>query len=119
MRVDPLEPAEVIVVMAGDATGGRVTKATELASQGYGSTVLVSGRQSYYGYKECEVGIEFAVERGGRRELFEPFCTGAKSTLEEAVDVDNELRRRGVRRALIVTSNFHTRRAGYIFDNKI
>ncbi len=118
MRVDPLEPAEVIVVLAGDTYGNRVVRASELANQGYGSTVLVSGGPVFYGARECDAAIEFAVERGARRELFEPFCTDASSTLEEAIDIDAELRRRGVRRALVVTSDFHTRRSSYIFRTK-
>ena len=119
VRVDPLEPAEVIVVLAGDSSGNRVVRGAELASQGYGSTVLVSGGPVFYGARECEAAIEFAVERGARREFFEPLCTGATSTLEEAIEIDAELRRRGVGRALVVTSDFHTRRASYIFRSKI
>jgi len=118
IRVDPLEPAEAIVVLAGDPHGDRVMRAAELVIQGYGSTVLVSGGPVFYGAKECEAAIEFAVERGARREFFEPLCTDAQSTLEEAMEIDSELRRRGVRRALIVTSDFHTRRSSYIFRTK-
>lgn len=115
VRTDPLERAEIVVALAGDGSGARVMKAAELVDQGYAPGVLVNGARLFYQIGEARAAIEFAAGRGVRREILEPFVVHANSTLGEALETDRELRRRGVRRALVVTSNFHTRRARSIF----
>jgi uncharacterized SAM-binding protein YcdF (DUF218 family) len=47
--------------------------------------------------------------------MFLHFEHPARSTQEEAEDVSVELRRLGAHKVLLVTSNFHTRRAARIF----
>jgi uncharacterized SAM-binding protein YcdF (DUF218 family) len=115
VRAEAPEPADICVVLAGDAFGHRIMKAVELARQGYVRQVLVDGPRGMYGFDEAELAIRFAVSQGAARELFIPLAMKARSTVEEAGVVDAELRRRNARKALIVTSNYHTRRAGAIF----
>jgi uncharacterized SAM-binding protein YcdF (DUF218 family) len=118
VRNDPPEKAEIIVVLAGDGTGSRIMKAVELVKQGYAPKILVDGPRGHYDVRESELAIEFAVRRGADPEIFQPFPINGQSTLEEAKSVHPELRRQGVGKAILVTSNFHTRRAGNIFDNQ-
>jgi uncharacterized SAM-binding protein YcdF (DUF218 family) len=107
--------ADMVVVLAGDGYGHRILRASELVRQGLAPTVLVSGPEGLYGYYESELAIPFAVERGYPRSWFLPFRNKALSTREEARAIVPELRKLGVHRCLLVTSDYHTRRSGRIF----
>lgn len=107
---EPPVRADVVVTLAGGHRGNRIVKAAELVRLGYAPRVLVSGNR-YYGRWESDLAIEFAVARGYPREWFTALPNEARSTREEARIVGAELRRLGVRRFLLVTSDYHTRRA--------
>lgn len=115
IRAEPPAPADLIVVLAGDFTGSRILKAGELVRQGYAPRALVSGPADLYGLYESDLAIRFAGTRGYSETNFVALPNHSKSTLEEAHDVINDLRRRGAHRIDLVTSNFHTRRAGGIY----
>lgn len=115
IRTDPLESAEVIVVLAGDGSGLRVEEAVRLLAAGWAPSMIVNGSFSLYESRECDLGREYAIERGADADAVEAFCMAADSTADEARLLDRELRDRQIRRALVVTSDFHTRRAGDIF----
>lgn len=107
--------AELVVVLAGDWWGNRILKAGELVRQGYAPRVLVSGPDGAYGYHECDLAIPFAVRHGYPESWFLHLHIRAYSTREEAQAVLSELRRRGIHSVLIVTSDYHTRRARAIY----
>ena len=109
------EPADLAVVLAGDGRGLRILKAADLVRQGYVQKVLVDGPRGMYGYDESKLAIQFAVDNGAPREIFIPLPMRVRSTIGESQVVDQELRKRNVRTALVVTSNFHTRRTGEVF----
>jgi len=113
---DRPEAAEVVVVLGGDVFGARVLKAAALVEQGYAPKALVSGPVRYFGRPETDLSIPFAVERGAPREIFEALPLDVDSTWNEALAIDRELRRRGIGKAIVVTSNFHTRRARELFE---
>ena len=115
IQTDELAPADVIVVLAGDGLGWRLNEALRLKRAGYAQRVLVDGAATHYGARECDLALEFAIAAGEASGV-ESHCMQAESTLEESRIVDAELRSRGVERAIIVTSDFHTRRAKMIFD---
>ncbi len=119
IQTDELEPADVIVVLAGDYSGRRVRTAVELLEDGLAPLALLNGAQRLFDMDECglaaEHGAAYAAAHGVDAARLEPFCFLAGSTLEESRIVDAELVRRGLRRAIVVTSNFHTRRARMIF----
>jgi len=102
-------------VLAGDTFGHRILKGAELVRQGYAPRVFVSGSSGFYGLNECDLAIPFAVKRGYPESDFVPLPHAGRSTREEARWLLPELRRRGVRRLLLVTSDYHTRRAGRAF----
>ncbi len=100
----------MVVVLGGGYRGNRILRAAELVRAGFAPRVLVSG-SSFYGRPEPELAIEFAVRHGYPREWFLGLPSQARSTREEASIIAAELRRLGVRRFLLVTSDYHTRRA--------
>ncbi len=115
VQADPPGRAELAVVLAGDWWGNRILKAGELVRRGYVPRALVSGPDGAYGYHECDLAIPFAVRRGFPEHWFVHLHHRGYSTREEAQAVLPELRRRGIRSVLIVTSDYHTRRAGAIY----
>jgi uncharacterized SAM-binding protein YcdF (DUF218 family) len=119
VRVDPLEKSDAILVLAGDWNGIRVLKGAELAKSGYAPLLLISGPTLLYGRNEADLAIDYAVSQGYPREMFTPIISGALSTLEESQFFDRELRKRGVRRLTIVTTDFHTHRAFRIFRRNV
>jgi uncharacterized SAM-binding protein YcdF (DUF218 family) len=110
--------ADIIVVLAGDYAGNRILKAAELVRQGFAPQALIDGPSEAYGLHESDLAIAFAVRHGYPESYFVPFPNDARSTGAEADAVLAELRRRKLHRIDIVTSDFHTRRAGKIFRSK-
>lgn len=111
VKTDAPFHADIAVVLGGDDTGRRVLKAAEMVEQGWAPAVLVSGPKCCYGRNESDLAIPYAVARGYPPSWFIDFPMPGQSTREEARYVAAELRRRGVRRFLVVTSDYHTRRA--------
>lgn len=109
------EKADIAVVLAGDSTGNRILKAAELVRAGYAPQALVSGPAGFYGYYECDLAILFAEKSGYPAAYFIAFPNRTRSTREEAAAIVPELRRRGVHRVLLITSNYHTHRATGIY----
>ena len=119
VRAQAPEHAEVAVVLAGDFHGHRILAGAGMARGGYVKKVLVSGPSGAYGHYECDLAIDFALRQGYRAEDFIPMPNLARSTREEARLVLEELRRMGVHKFLLVTSNYHTRRAGAIYRSLV
>jgi uncharacterized SAM-binding protein YcdF (DUF218 family) len=107
--------ADLVLVLGGEFYGPRVLKAAELASQGYAPKVLISG-PPYRGRPEGEFAIEFLAQRGYTTKSFESFGHRAHSTIGEAIALRRELIRRGVKRVILVTSAYHSRRAKIVLQ---
>lgn len=109
---DQPEKADAAIVLAGGWTGERVLKGGDLVRQGFVPYALLSGPTIYYERAECDYSIPYAIERGYAATDFECVqMTGAHSTKEESAAMIEELRRRGLKKVLLVTSDFHTRRS--------
>lgn len=115
IQTDQPKRADLVLVLGGDWLGYRILQAAKLVEQGYAPQVLVSSPHALFGRHEAEFSIPFAVEKGYPKQWFEPIRIAAASTKEEARELVPELRRRGVNTVLVVTTNFHTRRARRIF----
>lgn len=115
VRDGPPVSADIIVVLGGDGSGTRILEGAELARQGYAPLVLVDNSGLGYGYTETDAATELAVRKGYSPDLFVRVNWTAHSTLEEATYAIADLRRRGIHRVLIVTTLWHTGRAGRIF----
>ena len=109
------QPAGAVFVVAGDASGNRILKAAELVREGYAPEVIVSGPQGVYGFCECDLAIWFAEKAGYPQSYFLRFPSRALSTREEARAAAAEFYRLGLKSVILVTSDYHTRRAGHLF----
>jgi uncharacterized SAM-binding protein YcdF (DUF218 family) len=109
------QPADIIVVLAGDFLGNRILTAADLVRRGLAPKALVSGPGDVYGQYESDLAIAFAVRHGFPESYFVSFPNDATSTAAEATAIIRELRKLDAHRIDIVTSNFHTRRAGHIY----
>jgi uncharacterized SAM-binding protein YcdF (DUF218 family) len=113
---DEPQRADIVVVLAGDGYGHRLMKAVELVRQGYAPLVLLDGPRVSYGSHESELAADWAVKQGVPREILALLPMRARSTVMEVKALNPELERRGIKKALVVTSNFHTRRARAVFN---
>lgn len=112
---EPPVRADAALVLAGGLSGDRILKAAELKRQGYVPVVYVSGPKLIYGIPECEVSIPFAVRHGHAASNFRCIPNDAYNTLDEARACCSELERAGVKRFLLVTTVYHSRRATGIY----
>jgi uncharacterized SAM-binding protein YcdF (DUF218 family) len=115
VSASPPEKADIVVVLAGDSSGNRIVKAGELVRAGYAPRILVSGPAGTYGFYESDLAIPFAEKAGYPASYFLAFPNHSLSTKDEAEGILPELRRLGVHTFLLVTSDFHTHRAGRIY----
>jgi uncharacterized SAM-binding protein YcdF (DUF218 family) len=111
---DPLEHADLIYVLAGDFWGSRVLLGADLGAHGWAPRVVLSGGL-YQGAYASDLSVDFAVRHGYPRSLFLPIPMEVHSTLDEAEFMGPVFQRLGARRIILVTSNFHSRRAGQVF----
>ena len=112
---EPPTKSDALLVLAGGREGTRILHGAKLVQAGFAPRVLVSGPYKIYGRNEADLAIDFAVSKGLPREIFEPGYLPAFSTEDEARQWHQELTRRGARKLLLVTSNYHTARARRIF----
>ncbi|HUQ93954.1 MAG TPA: YdcF family protein [Bryobacteraceae bacterium] len=115
VATDPPFQAQAVLVLAGDYNGNRILKAAQLATEGFAPAVLVSGPGPVYGVEESDLAINFAMAHGYPRTLFVAMNSRALSTKEECISLAPELSRRGIKRLIVVTSTYHTRRSGRVF----
>jgi uncharacterized SAM-binding protein YcdF (DUF218 family) len=115
VRAEGPVPADMVVVLAGDYSGNRILTAGDLVRRGFASQALISGPSGAYGLHETDLAIPFAVRHGYPESYFVALPNDGKSTREEAADVLAELNKRHAHRIDIVTSDYHTRRAGNIY----
>ena len=114
---DPLEHSDAIVVLGDDDySGDRAARAAELYRQGWAPIVVASGRmlRPYAGIAELEA---HDLETDGvPHNAIVQFSQRAEDTREEAVALRGLFAQRAWHNVVIVTSNYHTRRARFIFS---
>jgi uncharacterized SAM-binding protein YcdF (DUF218 family) len=108
------QKSDLIVVLGGDFWGPRVLRAADLGMQGYANRVLISGPRYGSAY-EGDYAIGFLERKGYPRQLFVTYPISAVSTIAEAHSLQKAFERYRARDILIVTSDYHTRRASIIF----
>jgi uncharacterized SAM-binding protein YcdF (DUF218 family) len=113
---DRPERADAILVLGDDDfAADRASRAAELFRDGMAPVVVASGRllRPYAGISEL---MERDLQtRGVLASAILRFPQRAANTREEAAALRDLVASRGWRRVLVVTSNYHTRRARYIF----
>lgn len=115
VRAESPRKADIALVLAGGSDGRRILAAADLIKNGYARVALISGPSGVYGWYECDLAIPFAVKAGFPESYFAHAENDARSTADEAAALIPELRRRGAHTVLLVTSNYHTRRAANLF----
>ncbi len=112
---DQLEKSDAIIILSDDNFyADRATRAAELFRQGLAPAVVASGirLRPYAGISELMT--HDLVERGVPKENVLPFPQDADNTKEEAQALKNLVQNKAWKTVIIVTSNYHTRRARYI-----
>lgn len=110
---DGVQKADCILVPGGDTNGSRILRAAQLAVEGYAPYVLVDGPVGFMGH-ESDATIRYATLHGFPATLFRAVWLpeGMDSTGEEmSYVVNGVLKQNRVKSVLLVTSNYHTRRA--------
>jgi hypothetical protein len=117
--MDAPRPSDVILVLAGE-TSHRPERALQLLAQGLGRRIVldVPTNLKVYGFTEIQLAQKYI------QDLPEPSAVSicpikGLSTRDEARDVADCLGHGGSERVLIVTSDFHTRRALSILRHEV
>jgi uncharacterized SAM-binding protein YcdF (DUF218 family) len=113
VKNDPPEKADAIVALAGDDDGYRILTAGQLVRDGWAPYALISGTP-YLLSNHAEMAIEFAAAHGYPRAYFRPFERPMVATRDETKDIAQLLKQQSVHKILLVTSNYHTRRATFL-----
>ena len=117
--VDAPEPADVILVLAGE-TDRRPARALQLLDQGYGRRVIVDVPAAARIYESSQVQLAEKYVQSLPQAASVRICPiEGLSTREEAHDAEKCLAGEEGNRILIVTSEFHTRRALSIFRHEV
>src|SRR5215470_4619497 len=109
---DPLEKSDAIVILSDDNFyADRATRAAELFRQNLAPVVVASGirLRPYAGVSELMT--HDLIERGVPKERIVPFPQDADNTKEEAQALRKLLLEKNWKHVIVVTSNYHTRRA--------
>jgi uncharacterized SAM-binding protein YcdF (DUF218 family) len=116
----PAAHADALVVLSGDNFyADRATHAAKLYRQGAAPIVVASGKRLRPNAGEAELVEHDLVERGVPKDKILQLPQDADSTLEESLAVRKLAEDRGWKSLILVTSNYHTRRALYIFQHRL
>lgn len=113
---DSFDKADALIVLGDDNFyADRATRAVQLFREGKAPLVVASGRRLRPNAGVAELIEHDLIERGVPKDKIVRFTHDADSTLEEAEALTKLVRDRKFRSVIVVTSNYHTRRARYIF----
>lgn len=117
--VDAPQPSDLILVLAGE-TDHRPARAIELLHQGYGKRVLIDVPVDAQIFESSEIALAEKYVHDLPDAGSVSICPiRGLSTREETQDVAKCLTSQRVTRILIVTTDFHTRRALSIFRHEL
>lgn len=117
--VDERKKSDVILVLAGE-TDRRPARALELLDAGYGRRLIldVPAEARIYQWTQPEIAQKY-IEALPQAEHIAICPTYGLSTKAEARDTERCLARAGARSVLLVTSDYHTRRALSTFRQEV
>lgn len=119
LEIDAPAPADVIVVLAGE-TDHRPAEALKLLDQGYARRIIlnVPANSKIYNFTQLQIAEQYVHELPEASAI--DICPiQGLSTRDESHDVATCLLHQEATRILIVTSDFHTRRALSIFRHEL
>jgi uncharacterized SAM-binding protein YcdF (DUF218 family) len=112
----PAAHADALLLLGDDNFyADRATHAAELIRHGVAPIVVASGRRLRPSAGIAELQEHDLIERGVPKDKIIRFPHDADSTLEEAVALARLCSDRHFHNVIVVTSNYHARRARYIF----
>ena len=113
---DPLAKSDAIIILSDDNFyADRATRAAELFRQNLAPVVVASGIRLRPNATIAELMTHDLIERGVPKESILPFPQDADNTREEAEALQKLVQQKRWKSVIVVTSNYHTRRARYIF----
>src|SRR5271169_5291938 len=113
---DPLDKADALIVLGDDNFyADRATRGVQLFREGKAPVIVASGRRLRPNAGIAELIEHDLVERGVPKDKVLRFTHDGDSTLEEAQALAAFVRGKKWRSVIVVTSNYHTRRARYIY----
>jgi uncharacterized SAM-binding protein YcdF (DUF218 family) len=114
---DPPQAADAIVILGDDNFyADRAERAAELYRAGWAPRIVASGRYLRPYLSVAELMQRDLTLRGIPPAAIVPFPQRAENTREEAAELAKLFSQQGWHRILLVTSNYHTRRARYICE---
>jgi hypothetical protein len=117
--VDFPQRADVILVLAGE-TDRRPERALQLLANGFGSRIVldVPAHATTFGFTQIQLAQKYIQDLGQSSAV--SICPiDGLSTKAESKDAGVCLAREGAKSVLIVTSDFHTRRALSVFRREL
>ena len=114
---DPPSKADAMIILSDDDfIGSRATKAADLYHEGRAPLIVASGRMMRPYAGVGELMQRDLTDRGVPTSAIEIYRHNASDTLDEAQTLRSLVVQKKWRHVVIVTSNYHTRRARYIFQ---
>jgi uncharacterized SAM-binding protein YcdF (DUF218 family) len=114
---DPLQQSDALVLLSDDNFfADRATRASELYRQKLAPLVVASGRRLRPSAGVAELMEHDLIERGVPKDRIIRFPQDADNTREEALALRTLVTEKNWHSVIVVTSNYHTRRARYIFQ---
>jgi len=119
LLVDAPQPSDVILVLAGE-THRRPERALQLLAQGYGRRIVldVPADAKIYEFTQMQLAQKYVRDLGQAGKVSVCPIEGL-STKEESQDAEKCIAGESGKSVLIVTSDFHTRRALSVFRREI
>ena len=114
---EPAAHADALLLLGDDNFyADRATRAAEMVRHGVAPVVVASGRRLRPSAGVAELLEHDLIERGVPKDKIIRFPHDAENTLEEAKALARLCAEHHFRTVIVVTSNYHARRARYIFD---
>jgi uncharacterized SAM-binding protein YcdF (DUF218 family) len=111
---DPLKKADIIIVLSGDLTGERVSHAVELFKKRYANKIIMIGDKIQWNTSEPEIMKKHAIHLGiSEKDIM--VVNQGKSTYAQAKKLLEVMKENNFKSAIVVTSNYHTKRTKYVF----
>jgi uncharacterized SAM-binding protein YcdF (DUF218 family) len=114
---EPAAHADALLLLGDDNFyADRATRAGEMIRHGVAPLVVASGRRLRPSAGIADLLEHDLIERGVPKDKILRYPHDAENTLEEAKALGRFCSERHFRSVIVVTSNYHARRARYIFD---
>lgn len=114
---EPVAASDAVIVLGDDNyAGDRAFHAADLYRAGAAPVVVASGRFLRQNVSVADMMEHDLESFGVPAKAIVKLTHRADNTREEALEADRLIRARGWKRIIVVTSNYHTRRARFIFE---